>query len=71
LPVVFALASDHDGAIEAWQEAPPGYAVTVNVDIAPVRRLSPEAREALRKKRWARRIERKYPLFAAEFVAEL
>jgi hypothetical protein len=71
LPVVFALAPDYDRAVEAWQDAPSGYAVCVNVDTGPVRRLSPEAREALRRKRLVRRIERKYPLFAAEFVAQL
>lgn len=57
---------------EAWQDMGPGSGWSVGwemIEQRPVRRWSPEAKARVRQSNLRRRIEKKFPLFADEFVA--
>lgn len=57
---------------DAWLEMGPGSGWSVgweSIDQKPIKRWSPEAKSRVRKANLRRRLERKYPLFAEDFIA--
>lgn len=55
-----------------WQEMGPGSGWSVGwemIEQRPIRRWSPEAKAKVRKSNLRRRMEKKFPLFADQFIA--
>lgn len=56
--------------IRALADPGNGYAIHIHVTPKPARRISQEGRASVRRKSLARRIERKWPLFATQVTEE-
>jgi hypothetical protein len=57
-------------ALEALHTIGDGYCVTIQAVVTPSRQLPPATLAGIRKKRTQRRIEKKYPMFAEQFIEE-
>jgi len=57
-------------ALEALHTIGDGYCVTIQSVVTPSRQLPPATLAGIRKKRTRRRIEKKYPMFAEQFIEE-
>ena len=75
--VLKAVLCDHPSPVpseieQAWREMGPGSGWSIGwemIEQRPVKRWSPEAKARVRQSNLRKRMEMKFPLFAADFVA--